>query len=87
MYMPYTWPVSQLNINMTPELEADLKRLMKARGLKTKAEAVRIAVREALERARRADAADFASWIGIGNAAPANPNPRFTSDDALWRER
>jgi hypothetical protein len=27
---------------------------------------------------------DFRSWIGLGNAAPQNPNPRFNSDDDLW---
>ncbi len=79
--------MSQLNINMTPEFETALKRLMQARGLKSKTEAVRLAVREALERARPAGKTDFTSWIGLGNAAPGNPRPRFPSDDALWGGR
>lgn len=86
MYRGYTCSVGQLNINMTPELEADLKRLMRARGFKTKTEAVRIAVREALARSRGASTVDFASWIGLGNGAPPNQRPRFPSDDALWSD-
>ena len=87
LYMPYTCYMSQLNINVTPEFESALKRLMQARGLKSKAEAVRLAVREALERARPAGATDFTSWIGLGTAAPENPSPRFSSDDMLWGGR
>ncbi|MCY2950955.1 MAG: hypothetical protein NTU53_03145 [Planctomycetota bacterium] len=27
---------------------------------------------------------DFRSWIGLGNAAPQNPAPRFKSHRDLW---
>ncbi|HTP27653.1 MAG TPA: hypothetical protein VMK12_18630 [Anaeromyxobacteraceae bacterium] len=78
--------MAQLNINMTPEFEMALKRLMKARGFASKAEAVRVAVGEAVERARPAGVIDFASWIGLGKAVPENPSPRFATDDGLWSE-
>jgi hypothetical protein len=29
-------------------------------------------------------ATDFRSWIGIAAKGPANPNPRFTTEDQLW---
>lgn len=87
MYMAYIEGMSQLNINMNAEFEKALKRLMQARGLKSKTEAVRLAVREAVERERSEGAVDFADWIGLGNAAPQNPSPRFASDDALWGGR
>ncbi|MBI5478797.1 MAG: hypothetical protein HY906_08080 [Deltaproteobacteria bacterium] len=79
--------MGQLNINMTPEFEAAIQRVMRARGLKTKADAVRLAVQEAAERVSPPEATEFSSWIGIARSAPENPNPRFTSDDALWGER
>jgi hypothetical protein len=78
--------MAQLNINLTPEFETALRRLMKARGFGSKAEAVRVAVGEAAERARAAGTIDFASWIGLGRAAPENASPRFATDDALWSE-
>jgi hypothetical protein len=75
-----------MNIHMTPELERCLARLMRLRKIATKSEAVRLAVREAAERAARArSATDFRDWLGKGNEAPANPRPRFAGDDDLWR--
>jgi hypothetical protein len=29
---------------------------------------------------------DFRSWIGIAAKGPANPNPRFKSEDDLWKK-
>ena len=75
----------QLNIHLTPEFQRSLVEYMRLRHLKTKSEAVRQAVSEALERERsRRRAADFATWLGLGNRAPQNPRPRFHSDDDLW---
>ena len=42
--------MSQLNIHMTPTLEHDLRKFMKVRHLKSKAEAIRTAIKENLER-------------------------------------
>jgi Arc/MetJ-type ribon-helix-helix transcriptional regulator len=37
----------QLNLHVTPEFEAELDALMKGRGLRSKSEAVRLAIHEA----------------------------------------
>ncbi len=77
----------QLNIHLTPEFQKNLTEYMRLQRLRTKSEAVRHAVREALERARsQRRPADFTAWLGLGNRAPQNPHPRFPSDDDLWNE-
>ncbi len=82
----YTFAMSQLNIHLTEEFERRLSRLMRVRQIKTKSEAVRIAVAETLERSLGSGtpATDFRSWIGLARQAPQNPPPRFRSDDDLW---
>ncbi len=82
----YTHAMSQLNIHLTQEFEHRLSRLMRVRQIKTKSEAVRIAVEETLERSLESGtpATDFHSWIGLACKAPLNPQPRFRSDDDLW---
>ena len=77
--------MSQLNIHMTPAFERVLKRLMEVRKIRTKSEAIRLAVEESLERELRdASSTDFTSWLGIGKTVPENPTPRFPSHEALW---
>lgn len=77
--------MSQLNIHLTPDFEAALNKLMRVRGLKTKSEAVRLAIQETLERETRVrNTLDFTEWIGLGNRAKPNPHPRFRSHDDLW---
>lgn len=39
--------MAQINLHTTPEFEAELAALMKGRGIKTKSEAIRLAVHEA----------------------------------------
>lgn len=75
----------QLNINVTPAFERNLSRLMRARGLRSKSEAIRIAVEEAA-RAAMSGSADFQEWLGLGCTEPENPEPRFKSHDDLWGE-
>jgi hypothetical protein len=71
---------------MTPAFEKRLGQFMRARGIKTKSEAIRVAVEEGLALTmRRADVTDFAAWRGLGTRAPLNPAPRFASDADLWR--
>ena len=41
--------MAQINFHTTPEFEKALAALMKARGLKTRSEAIRVAVQEAAE--------------------------------------
>ncbi|HSW94092.1 MAG TPA: hypothetical protein VLJ15_07060 [Gammaproteobacteria bacterium] len=77
--------MTQLNIHMTPGFERELAKFMKIRHLKTKAEAVRIAIKEGLEHSVQAKPTDFSAWVGIGKEIPNNKKPRFHSDDDLWR--
>lgn len=79
--------MSQLNIHVTERFEKVLARLMKLRSLKTKSEAIRVAVEETLERAQKRSqrGENYAEWLGLGLRAPLNPSPRFHSDDDLWR--
>jgi len=78
--------MNQLNIRVTHSFEAALEELMRRRGLKSKSQAVRLAIAEALEReAGIRETPDFRSWIGLALVGPVNPAPRFTSDDDLWR--
>ncbi len=75
----------QLNLHLTPEFEEALDELMRLRQLRTKSEAVRLAVLETAERERRRRSpADFSSWLGLGRQTPVNPKPRFRSDADLW---
>ena len=78
--------MSQLNIHLTQEFEHRLSRLMRVRQIRSKSEAVRIAVEETLERSLESatPATDFHSWIGLACQEPMNPQPRFRSDDELW---
>jgi Arc/MetJ-type ribon-helix-helix transcriptional regulator len=76
--------MKQLNVNITPEFERDLRRLMKAGGFKTKSEAVRHAIREVAERAHPKKKYDFRSLIGVALGGKENPNPRFKTEDDLW---
>lgn len=76
----------QLNIHLKPDFIADLQKFMLLRGIATKSEAVRVAVRESLElltRKRRSHT-DFRQWQGMALRGTANPRPRFQSDDDLW---
>jgi hypothetical protein len=77
--------MSQLNIHMTPQFEKDLQKFMKARHISTKAQAIRVAIQEGLERVVLAQRkVDFSAWLGMGNRAPVNRKTRFRSDDDLW---
>jgi hypothetical protein len=76
--------MKQLNLNVTPEFERDLKLFMKRKGIKRKSEAIRTALREVAERAAPKSDCDFRSLLGIGLKAPLNPNPRFKTEDELW---
>ena len=58
---------------------------MRLRRIRTKSDAVRLAVIEAVEREKRVRRApDFSTWVGLGRRVPENPNPRFRTDDDLW---
>ena len=81
----YLYRVGQLNVNQTPEFEEDLTRLMRIRRISTKSEAVRVAVRESLERSlQAASECDYRSWIGLARGEGENLEPKIRSHDELW---
>jgi hypothetical protein len=76
--------MKQLNLNVTPEFERDLRRFMKRKGITRKSDAIRRALHEAAAPIRAGADFDFHSWIGLALKAPLNPKPRFKSEDDLW---
>jgi hypothetical protein len=74
----------QLNLNVTPEFERDLRRFMRAKGITKKSDAIRQALHEAVAKAGSASRSDFRSWLGLGLKVPLNPKPRFSNEDELW---
>jgi len=77
--------MAQLNIHMTSAFEQDLRRFMKLRHIPTKAEAVRTAIKESLERStRHIQPTNFYSWIGLAKQISTNKKSKFHSDDDLW---
>jgi len=75
--------MKQMNLTVTPEFERDLRTYMKRKGLKTKSDAVRMAVSEVARR-WKAPETDFRSWLGAALKAPLHKKPQFTSEDELW---
>lgn len=83
MYIMY---MGQLNMHLSPEFEHDLAAWMRARGIKTKAEAIRIAVREGLERSAP-QRGNPAALIGAALAHPESPgHPRFREHGDVWKK-
>ena len=74
----------QLNLNVTPEFERDLRQFMKLRRITRQTEAIRLALREAVARASTGGDYDFRAWLGLGLKAPLRRKPRFKSEDDLW---
>lgn len=78
--------MSQLNIHLTPAFEEKLRRFMRARGIKSKSEAVRIAVEEGLER-EIPQRVDFREWVGMarGDALARAENDSLLTLDSDFR--
>jgi hypothetical protein len=76
--------MKQLNLNVTPEFERDLRHFMKKKRIAKKSDAIRRALHEAAARTQANTDFDFRSWIGLALKAPLNPKPRFKSEDELW---
>ena len=74
----------QLNLNVTPDFERDLRRFMRQKGITKQSEAIRQALHEAVTKAGAASTSDYRSWLGLGLKAPLNPKPRFRGEDDLW---
>ena len=78
--------MTQLNIHMNQVFEKELLKFMKLRHITTKAEAVRIAIREGLAHSiGHPKSNDFSAWVGLGNQIPTNKKTKFRSDDDLWK--
>jgi hypothetical protein len=76
--------MAQLNLNTTPSFERALARFMRVRGIRSKSEAIRVAVEECAAAATRGTT-DFESWLGLGARAPLNPRPRFATHADVWK--
>ncbi len=77
--------MSQLNINVDEAFLKKIKQLMKVWGCSNKSQVIRTAVDECLKKEMELPrAADFKSWIGMGNSTAANSSPKFHSHDELW---
>jgi len=68
---------------MTPTFEERLRRFMRARGIRSKSEAVRVAVEEGLQRVQGV-VPDYREWLGLACGEGENPNLRFSSDEDVW---
>ncbi|MBV8780777.1 MAG: hypothetical protein JO353_05205 [Phycisphaerae bacterium] len=76
--------MSQLNIHLTGRFERALQAFMKARGIRTKSEAVRLAVEEAADRAVTKPVTNWDDLIGIANQYPSTPPETWLTEDELW---
>jgi hypothetical protein len=75
--------MKQLNVNVTPEMERDLRQYMRKHGLDTKSDAIRLALHEAAKQAATA-VCDYRSWLGLGLRAPLRNKRQFKNEDELW---
>ena len=77
--------MSQLNIYASRDFLKDLKNYMKLTGVTVKSEALRRALREALNRLKASSKGkDYRSWLGLTLKANPARSPRFKSEDDLW---
>jgi hypothetical protein len=74
----------QININVTPEFERDLRLYMRAKNLTTKSDAIRQALREAVAQNAGPADLDFRSWLGRALRVPLRRRRRFHNEDELW---
>jgi hypothetical protein len=78
--------MSQLNIHLTTSFEKDLNKFMKLRHIKTKSEAIRVALKEGIQHAiAHRKPINFTDWLGLAKKAPVNKKTKFSSDDDLWK--
>ncbi len=77
--------MAQLNLNMTEQFKKDLEKYMKKRGLKTKSDAIRAALREIVISISAVQETDFDSWLGAGLKAETKTRRKFKTEDDLWK--
>jgi hypothetical protein len=76
--------MKQLNLNVTPEFDRDLRLYMKRRNMTSKSDAIRTAIREAAQSGSNAQQYDYRAWLGMALKAPLNQRRRFRGEDDLW---
>jgi hypothetical protein len=74
----------QINLNVTPEFDQDLRTYMRRKGITSKSEAIRRAVHEGAANSSSEPDTDYHSWIGLGLKAPLRQKRRFKTEDDLW---
>ncbi len=81
--------MSQLNINMTPEFEELLRKYMEKNNIRYKSEAIRRALKQAVEETEgsKEKTLTFRDLIGRGLKGKLNPNPRFRTHDDIWNKK
>ncbi len=70
--------MSQINLHVSPEFAADLEALMKARGFKSKSEAIRTVIHESASQATPR-AHNISVLIGLIDRLPGGPQTTKTS--------
>ncbi len=79
--------MAQVNLHVTEDFAKDIDDLMRLQGIRTKSEAIRLAVSEAAALARRrSEPFDFEKWRGLALRFPERPDPPVLSDDDLWKK-
>ena len=76
--------MKQLNLNVTPDFERDLRNYMRLKSIPNKSDALRQALREAVARDSNHKEYDYRKWLGLGLKAPLSRRRRFKSEDDLW---
>jgi hypothetical protein len=76
--------MSQLNIHVTPAFDRALRRFMRARGIKTKSEAVRAAVEEAARSTEGERKIPLETLLGAAARYPQAPRDQWLTDEQLW---
>jgi Arc/MetJ-type ribon-helix-helix transcriptional regulator len=75
--------MAQVNLHTTPEFEEDLAALIKGRGLRSKSEAIRLAVREAAAAYKPVPKHDLSALIGFVDRLPGGRQDSRSSEELL----
>lgn len=76
----------QLNIRLTAHFAKDLNKFMRLRHINTKSEAVRIAIKEGIQRTfTQTKLINFTEWLGIAAEIPPNKNNKFSYNKDIWK--
>ena len=79
--------MSQINLQTSKEFLKDLKRFMELKGISTKSEAIRVAVREMVLRLEGQNKkTGLRGWLGMGLKATPRSHRKFPSEDSLWEK-